>query len=381
MHRDSDAFHNLANSEALQQSILAWLFQKPIPSGRPPTEDSFSPVKPPGDDFVENLEATYLDPLDSEDIKMTPLTRGEGEPGVTSLYESRLGGDRPLRPGEIPAVQDRFYALVKRRLQTEIQHHPPLFPWETQILDYEPETLDFPVEEQVPALVWTAQLPSLSLPVSLPTTVLVQILERCRMVVQSSLREGAKLVRAVEPLFPERSGNLNQLAGLVMQMSPTRGPSVDAINRVSKAAGEFPRTYEAATPAQQMVLCLLAAREIMGTLTLTVYTSGEPVERQCQTGAGMLSVRVEYVKTPVGLSTETEFFASMRVQAQLPCGGTVQLHSGETQATACRPNAGVLSVEVFDPQPNETYFLEVRFQNQQSNSLTFVVCPKTEAER
>ncbi|NJR51387.1 MAG: hypothetical protein HC780_19205 [Leptolyngbyaceae cyanobacterium CSU_1_3] len=51
-----------------------------------------------------------------------------------SLQPNLLEEDMLLKPGEIPAVQDRFHALLKRRLQFEIEQKPPLFPWEKRFL-------------------------------------------------------------------------------------------------------------------------------------------------------------------------------------------------------------------------------------------------------
>ena len=43
--------------------------------------------------------------------------------------------------GEIPTVQERFQAVLKRRLQIQIENHPPLFPWEYQLQEY-PDCVD-----------------------------------------------------------------------------------------------------------------------------------------------------------------------------------------------------------------------------------------------
>ena len=52
-------------------------------------------------------------------------------------------GDIPqtFQMGEIPTVQERFQAILKRRLQDQIAENPPLFPWETQVVDY-PESIE-----------------------------------------------------------------------------------------------------------------------------------------------------------------------------------------------------------------------------------------------
>ena len=43
----------------------------------------------------------------------------------------------------MPNVEDPLPLLIQKRLEAEIQKHPPLFPWETEIDEYdttEPES-------------------------------------------------------------------------------------------------------------------------------------------------------------------------------------------------------------------------------------------------
>lgn len=274
--------------------------------------------------------------------------------------------------GEIPAVQDRFYSLLKQRLQTEIQKNPPLFPWESELHEYETDILasgvlstpEAPAEqvatgrERVPVWLWMNQLKTLNLPVPLPETVLTQLLERCQEVARSSLREGAKLVSAVEDLFPGQTQALNHLAGLVMtSAAPARSPQTIANT-------DAPISYEAAVPAQQMVLSLLAAREILSSLSLTLSPSQPKVERQWVTEAGILSLVADY---------ESDLACSrLRIQSNLPCGGSLLLYGTEgPQARAERPTAGYLSAELFDLEPNQAYLLEVRLTEKDADPLVF----------
>jgi len=269
-----------------------------------------------------------------------------------------------LKLGEIPAVQDRFYALLKHRLQNEIQRNLPLFPWETEIHDYETEgaygivgsaiTADAGTsvaKQRLPAQVWLNQLKTLNLPIPLPENLLGQLLERCQEVVQSSLLEGAKLVKSVEDLFPDQSQALNHLAGMVMT-SPARSGAV-----APPPGTNYPPNYESAVPAQQMVLSLLAAREIIAALTLTVSLSQPRLERQWLTDLGVLSLQAEY-----GLDATT---SRLRLQATVPCGGSITLRGEHLQASAQRSTAGNLSVELFDFQPQQPHTLEVCFDEQE----------------
>ncbi|NJL37841.1 MAG: hypothetical protein HC899_14710, partial [Leptolyngbyaceae cyanobacterium SM1_4_3] len=196
----------------------------------------------------------------------------------------------------------------------EIEHKPPLFPWETEVCEY----FDSATPDVVPAYFWTTQLQNLSLPIPMPETILANLLEQCQEVVQTSLREGAKLVQAVESLFPGQSNALNQLAGLVLA-SPSR--SVAVASQPSRFQEGFPSDYDVATPAQRMALSLIAAREIIESLTLTISPSQTQAERQWQTAAGTLTLMADYQ-----IAT-----GRLRVQGELPCPGSLQFQGADAE--------------------------------------------------
>jgi hypothetical protein len=272
-----------------------------------------------------------------------------GQGSVEASVHDRSEGNAPQKPyhlnlGDIPAVQDRFYRLLKDRLASEAQRNLPLFPWETEVHDYE-------TDSAAPALTpnrvgassgfWMTQLRQFGLPVALPEALLSQLFQRCQSVAQTSLLEGAKLVQAVESLFPGDAYSLNNLAGLVMT-SPARsgaGPVVD-----------YPASYEAAAPSQQMVLSLLAAREILGALTLVVSPNQPQVERQWLTELGGLTLAVRY---DAGASP-----AHLYLQGALPCAGSLTLDLAGQRTTAKVLTAGELSMDVAI-QPQQPCTLEV----------------------
>jgi hypothetical protein len=37
----------------------------------------------------------------------------------------------------VPTVEDRLPLLIQKQLNAEIEQHPPLFPWETEVDEYE----------------------------------------------------------------------------------------------------------------------------------------------------------------------------------------------------------------------------------------------------
>ncbi|MGE5658200.1 MAG: hypothetical protein ACM37W_16475 [Actinomycetota bacterium] len=352
--------NNEANkdAEAFERHFFNWLLEKSTPSASPQTEAAVNhQTDTEGDSSVESFEWDEPDPPGWGDLAAeVDCPSSTDQPPHLDRWGYHLG--------EIPTVQDRFQTLLKERLRAEIQRNPPLFPWETEMRDYEPDYPDGFLEERVPLLeLWATEVKNLRwglLPIPITETIFAQLLTPCQEVVLSALREGAKLVRAVDSLFPGNSESLNELAGLVMRGAALRG-ALD-LNQITD--------YEEATPEQQMVLSLLAAREIIGSLTLICPQNQPPVERQWLTALGLLTLTAEYRLAP-----ERSNSGCVRVECYLPAGGSLQMRVGEAETTAHRPNSGYLSVELFDPQPNKTYPLQVWFQNQEQKPLKFGICP------
>jgi hypothetical protein len=293
--------------------------------------------------------------IDTEDVQV------EHQP--TELAPSPFLTEYSLNSGDIQAVQDRFYALLKHRLQSEIQLNPPLFPWEQSIAEYQD---DVPVTAAmaIPGIdtrsLWLAQLRRLSLPVTLPDAVLVQLLNKCQSLATSPLREGAKLVQAVESLFPGEFRALNQMAGWVM-VSPARSGYASLQEKLG--GDDFAMDYDAAMPTQQMVLSLLAAREILNALSLTV-TAAQPAARyEWATDAGVLVLQTHY--------HIINGAATLRIDGTLPCGSTLELRGASRRSLAESSQAGQLSVELTDLHSGQNCVLEVRLG--QTDAITFTI--------
>lgn len=280
----------------------------------------------------------HLNQFDSDEVELAQANLED--PGPFSFQEIPL-----FEPGDIPAVQDRFYALLKRRLRTEIERKPPLFPWENEAYDYESEAQDWAIAKLVPTSLWTTQLHQLSIPVPLPEPMLSRLFERCHELVKSSLQDGAKLVQAVEDLFPDSVHALHQLAGMVMTAPARSGAVVTPLRSVPG----FPKEFEEATRSQQMALSLLAAREILNALRLDLSPNQRSVERQWMTSVG-----------PVTLRAVAGSARDLTLHVQLPDAGSVEVRDDVTEISAKRSSAGNLSVKVFDIQPDRVYPVEVR---------------------
>jgi hypothetical protein len=260
--------------------------------------------------------------------------------------------------GEIPTVQERFQAVLKRRLQTQIQDHPPLFPWESQFRDY-PDFAENPSMGLVPNWGLTQARASLNLPIDLPERIIRQLLEKCQALITSSLPLGAKLVQAVESFFPNEQQTINDLASLVLR-SPYR--STSALKDVPNLDGD----YSELQPRQQMALSLMAAKQLFDNLTLPISATNAVVERQCSTSVGAINLKVEYLAQGRD--------AILCVQADLPTTGTLKVLGNGSASMAQSSGPGCLSVEITCNQPRQPYTLEVKLTEDQQ-PLTFLILP------
>ncbi len=213
--------------------------------------------------------------------------------------------------GEMPAVQTHVQTLLKRRLQARFEQSPPLFPWETEILEY-------PVTEAQGLGTWLPQLTTLTLPTALPREVLATLLERCQALAQEALKPGIQLVRAVEDLFPEQPQTVNQIAGLVLA-----GATRDSQPARSLLASEeaFPQGYAGANPQQQVTLSMLAAQEILAALVIPVGPEAPPSHRHWNTTEGVVTLAIAPGASPT-------------VTVTLPTDGSLTLGTQSYPATA-----------------------------------------------
>ncbi|MEL7036682.1 MAG: hypothetical protein AAFO04_13835 [Cyanobacteria bacterium J06592_8] len=285
---------------------------------------------------VEPGEWEELDPLDSEEID-------------DSDYHSQ-----PFTLGEIPAVKNRFETVLKNRLKAEMERNPPLFPWETKASDCTcyPDVIE---EYGVP---WMAHKQNLRWSIPIPDPVFAQLLNPCQEAIQSSLREGAKLVQAVETLFPGQSEPLNELTNRLM------------LGMVRDSNGVVLPEYETATTEQQMLMTLLAAQEIIQALTVNCTLNQPAIQQQWLTNLGVLTLEVEYTQ-------QEDNRASLKITGRLPDGGHLWLTGEEAQATTQRSDRGYVRLELVDPQPNRSYRLNIILNDQDQHPLSFAICPQS----
>lgn len=344
------------DAEAIKQ-LFSWLLHEPNPASLEPSGDGASREASSDESGIFDSQPIY-DSLDSNGTSFVSTDLDES----SSLPFRQISS---LEFGEIPAVQDRFQALLKRRLRTEIERNPPRFPWEVGSFDYDSEYSDSPLSDLVPVSFWTAQLQTLKLPVPVPAHVLRQLFEQCCTVVQSSLQDGAKLVQVVEALFPGHRQNLNQLAGLVLSAAPRSGASSLTSPEQAEALG-FPSHYDVATPTQQMALSLLAAKEILNAMTLTLSPSQPKVDRNWLTDEGTLKLEVECLFEQ----------RQIHIQGTFPHQGRVSFYSDDrliAQSTDQAAQISQLTVELPTLELNHVYRLDVQPGASEQPPLIFAV--------
>lgn len=358
------------SKEAFRYQLLAWLFPdismsdfESASATSPSAVESESWANPslPSEagtnlpqewEFGEFAQATDVDMAgDIVDVEADPAF-DEEPPEMGSSWEpenfSGNSGEEPMKLGEMSAVKNRFHQLLKNKFKHEVAHNPPLFPWETQVLEY-PDQLE---TETVPNF-WA----NFHFPILLPQSVFEELRRQCMTAILSERRRGAKLVATLKSLFPDYSEGLNDLVGrlLVLESGVRDGEGTEAAPReLAQQLGVEGMVYEEATPSQQILLSLLAAREMVDTLMVRVSSQQPHQQRHWQTPAGSITIDVTYQPQ----------VSAVRVQAYLPDGGGLHLQGETEQVEANRSHPGSLSGELLDCQPHQIYSLRVQWPEQ-----------------
>lgn len=362
MNNETNKFNN--PQENWVESFLQWLTQpsqssNPQPSNLQPSNlqpsnltefmnttehnlpedqmDGHDPIS--GFQVLSDNETSWqeLDPLDSEELD-------------SEYSEVQIPGEN--------FMSDHFQTLIKQRLKTEIQNNPPLFPWESQMRNYPFDYMDEEEPQFVPWHFWTAERNNLQwgvMPIPLSENVFAELLISCQEVTKLPGQEGAKIVQVVDHLFPGQSQKLNYFASQVLL-----GMRRDAL-------ASFPTDYDQATIDQQMILSLLAAREIVNNLTVHCYANQSAVNRQWETSVGLLHLQIEF--------NNINNNSILKVSGKLPKGGSLQLQGGDLSSQTQRPHPGGLTVEIFDPEPDQFYELSINLTPPTDECLKFVIIP------
>jgi hypothetical protein len=358
------------SKEAFRHQLLAWLFPdmelSDIESGsanplsevdtEPWVNTSFEPeaaTNRPEDRLDFDIADDVVD-VDAEiDFVEADLAFDEEPADRENAWEpestSGNSGEKAMKLGEMSAVKNRFHQLLKDKFKSEMSNNLPLFPWETQVLEY-PDQLE---TETVPTF-WE----NFHFPILLPQSVFEELRRQCTAAILSERRRGAKLVATLKSLFPDYSEGLNDLVGrlLVLESGLRDGEGNEAIapRELAQQLGVEGIVYEEATPSQQILLSLLAAREMVDTLMVRLSPEQPHQQRHWQTPNGSITIDVNYHAQ----------ISAVRVQAYLPGGGRLHLQGETEQVEANRSHPGTLSGELLDCQPHQIYSLRVQWPEQ-----------------
>lgn len=255
-------------------------------------------------------------------------------------------------------MQERVQFLLKKRLLLEYENNPPLFPWESEISEYPAEVTDCMSTSVVVSPLWSTHVSALKVPGLLPKPLLHNLFERCQTIAQTPVKQGIRLVRAVEDLFPGQSEILEPIANMVLV--PAYRSDRTAQDAVIQELANVAGGYDSALPEQQIALSMLAAQEILGALTFAL-----DVDKPCETRNWV---------TPSGVLKLTATYEAQQliVAAVLPDGGQVRLCDGEIENRAMRSQPGPLDIVLANPVLGKTYVLEVMLQGK-ANPLSFAI--------
>jgi len=357
------------------RNLLLWLLERfdptfSIPSGNGSTSaatkeeaGSFgvgsdaTSSKPPhhqGSELVSEPKAKALISHPSTfHSRVVSFTNYNSRFSVASRVPSTSGGSsqtaQSFNFGEIHAVQERFHSLLKQRLQSEYENRPPLFPWESELVEYPAEVSDAALVSAVESAVtplWSTHVSDLQVPGLLPQPLLNALFVRCQALACKPIKQGIRLVRAVEDMFPAQPDLLEPIADMVLV--PAYRSDSATQTALTQELANIAGGYDLARPEQQIALSMMAAQEILGALTLEISPEKQPEDsRQWLTPRGTLDLKVACV------------LGQLTVAVNLPDGGQVRLWDGDIEKRALRSQPGLLDIVLADPEFDRTYLLEV----------------------
>jgi hypothetical protein len=334
MNKDSDITRNI---------LLSLLFDPVSDDSSPSGEISHpQPSEHDGDRYHEMADRSHTAPDCSG-----PKSSTVADPEHLTPFEFI---DPVFDSGDVTTVQTHFEALLKRRLRQEIEPRPPLFPWEKARQEY-PDAVS---QDLQTATVWLDNLQNLDIPSSVPEDILTELFWRCQQVAQQTHQSGRRLIAAVQALFPEQPQTLEYVAGLVSRPAYRSGQAqtLDAID------------YDTASPQQQIALSMVAAQNIFEALSLKVSASDPTTEKHWLTADGTLVVKATYLTGDV---------PQLRVEAQVPQSGTLQLTTHDETVDSRRTGPGELVVYLNHPQIERLYSVDVTLGTEGSCPLQFQV--------
>lgn len=294
------------------------------------------------DNYPDQALETEMDPLLAEDFLL------EFSPDALTDEESST------HMNNMNAIEARFQSLLKDRLLQEIESHPPRFPWETGTEVY----LTDGQPEQEPAVtpLWQPQLAAFKIPFKMPEPMLSNLMRSCSEAMQSLEPQGAKLVQAVQELFPVEQLMLHQMAQWVMA-TPDR----------SGAAAVLSGDFQTASDQQQIAMSMIAAKTILEQLTINVSAKA-PARFEWQTAVGAIAIKASYANNQI-----SDLGHKVHLSVYLPQGGQVVWETAQGSASASRIYPGELGLTLVDCQKGGIYPVTITLNQANQQPLTVAI--------
>ncbi|MGB2925164.1 MAG: hypothetical protein WBB82_07675 [Limnothrix sp.] len=313
-------------------------------------------IPPTGTDADFFRESTQL----WEDNYPDQPLEAEMDPLLAENFLFDLSPDTPINEelsigtNNMNAIEARFQSLLKDRLLQEIESHPPRFPWEmgTELYLVDEEV----TQEPVVAPLWQPQLAAFDLPFKLPEPTLNSLMRACLQAMQSMEPQGAKLVKAVQELFPVEDLMLHQMAQWVMA-------TPDRSGKGAVLTGDF----QSASDQQQIAMSMVAAKTLLDRLTIMLTPQVQEADFEWKTTVGAIAIKASYLPGP---SSELN---KIHLTVTLPQGGQVTWETAQGSASASRMYPGELGLTLVDCQSNGIYPVTITLNQANQEPLTVAV--------
>ncbi|NJN71565.1 MAG: hypothetical protein HC799_01460 [Limnothrix sp. RL_2_0] len=294
------------------------------------------------DNYPDQALETEMDPILVEDFLL--------ELSPDAIIDEELSTNM----NNMNAIEARFQSLLKDRLLQEIASHPPRFPWETgsevYLTDGQPE------QEPVVTPLWQPQLAAFNIPFKMPEPMLSNLMRSCSEAMQSLEPQGAKLVQAVQELFPVEQLMLHQMAQWVMATPDRSGPA-------AVLTGDF----QTASDQQQIAMSMIAAKTILEQLTINVSAKA-PAKFEWETAVGAIAIKASHVSNQT-----SELGHKVHLSVYLPQGGQVTWETAQGSASASRLYPGELGLTLVDCQKGGIYPVTITFNQANQEPLTVAI--------
>ena len=248
-------------------------------------------------------------------------------------------------------VENRFQEILKQRLSIEIENNPPLFPWETEILEYPTEIYD-----EVSQPKFSLWFQEIALPIQFPTEVFSELIEACFNMFDSFSPQPIQMVNAVSKIFPGELSFLNDQATILAVAGANRG--VETLEKKIALDNNL-QDYDNCSKEQKMTFSLLAAQKILNALTLHLSIAQPSITREWELETGKIILKAEYLA-----SSE-----KIRVEINVSEDGEITWENNSLKCNSLEP----IIFDLNQVKTQKIYPIKIQLSDSEKNSLTCAI--------